>query len=163
MGSESSGKPLEPAPSGKMGLNDIQPYKSGQLSLSDMAGGDKNYGLQGFGGKEESPYLTGMKLGDRYDMANDKEMGLTKLDSAYADQKEKTGKDNPLSKMSSMSFKFSPTTPEQYKDYGFSPQMSTGYGDPAQMMYKDMSYISQQAEEEDSLAQFLRWQREMGY
>jgi len=159
-GGSSGGKPLKPISTEQTGLNDIQPYESGRLSLSDMAGGDKKYGLQGWGKPEETPYLTEMKLGDRYNMANDKEMGLTKLDSAYADQKEKTGKDNPFSKMS---FKFSPTTPEQYKDYGFSPQMSMGYGDPAQMMYKDMSYISQQAEEEDSLSQFLRWQREKGY
>jgi len=92
-----------------------------------------------------------------------KGFNANKWEKALKSGKPVTSDDAIDKNVSIPSISMSQSSPEQYKDYGFSPQMSMGYGDPAQMMYKDMSYISQQAEEEDSLAQFLRWQREKGY
>jgi len=54
-------------------------------------------------------------------------------------------------------------SPEHYTDYGFSAQSPFDYGDPASFYKPESGAIWGDKENEDSLEQFLQWQRKMGY
>ena len=133
--------------SSKMGLNPVRPegnsFSLGSYSQKldfdpDVKLGGSAWDLQS-GGNNLS--------------ATNKETGKTVSGKDYKEKKD--------FKMSPISM--SQSSPENYMNYGFSPQMSMGYGDPTSMTELKSGAIWGDKENEDSLEQFLQWQRKMGY
>lgn len=133
MGGESGGTPLAPAPTVQGGVGDIAPSPApGSFSLSGMASGGKDFSQAvnappSFGAKVEQPYMAGQSLGQRYDAQNDPQMGMGKLDSAYADQKGKGRLKAELLGMASKGV----SDLVSFRNFGFSPQGMPGESQPA--------------------------------
>ena len=132
MGGESGGTPLAPAPTVQGGVGDIAPSTTGNYSLSGMASSGKDFSqsvnaLASFGTKTEQPYMVGQSLGQRFDAQNDPQMGLGKLDSAYADQKGKTRLKAELLGMASKGV----SDLASFRNFGFTPQGISSENTPA--------------------------------
>jgi len=118
MGGE-TGTPQSPTPATSGG--------TGNFSLSGMAGGDKNYGLTGFGTTNPQPYQTGQGLSGAFTQQNDKAMGLDNLSSSFADQK---GSKEKLKLDLIGMAKQSANDLVSFRNYGFSPQIGASEEQP---------------------------------
>lgn len=139
--------------SNKMGLTPPSQPTGGEMKLggysqaedfsSPVSLGGQDYGITGGGNQ-----LT----------ATNKETGKSVSSKDYKPDKD-------YSVLAKGLTSFSPSQSEQvrFSDYGFSPQASLGYGDPASIMRAESGAIWGDKENEDSLTQFLQWQRKMGY
>lgn len=86
-----------------------------------------------------------------------------KWEKALSSGKPVTAKDAKDSSFSIPSIGMSPSPMVQFQDYGFSPQLSGDYGQFAPMMDIKSGAIWGDEDNQDSLTQFLEWQKRMGY
>jgi len=86
-----------------------------------------------------------------------------KWEKSLKSDKPVTSKDAMKSQASIPSFSFSPSSPEQYQNYGFTPQQGMMSAERSPFVQYENSAIWGEANEQDSVQKFIEWQKRMGY
>ena len=157
--SGSKGSPSAPktglAPSTGGGVSGIAPAPvQGAYGMSALNSGAKDYGLS-FNQSTTAPY-SGQSLSKTFTQQNDKAMGMGKLDSAYANQKSKSGGDKRFIQVPALS----PGNTGEFNVAQSNPQ--TGEAQRAGTIQAGAGAIGQ-AYDDGTLQKFLMWQKQNGF